>query len=295
MTDSVSIIICTANRAELLRRCLESLRQVAFPADRSFELVVVDNASRDDTKAVCEAFVAGAPLPTRYVFEPKRGKSHALNSGIAAATGDILYFTDDDCVFVERFAADLRREFADPALDGIGGRVELYDPTDLPITTRLYDERIAFTDAAWLFYLIPGCNMAFRRRVFERIGGFDPLLGPGTPRVAEDSDFLYRALQAGCRMVYTPGLLIYHGHGRKEPADAVKIRRAYAIGRGAFYMKHLLARDRTVLRMVAWEVAGLLRLVFRTLRRGPFDREALACLFRLLRGATSYAAARVGA
>lgn len=255
---------------------------------------MVDNNSTDDTKAVCAAFAADAPLPVRYLFEPKRGKSNALNCGLAEAKGDVMYFTDDDCVFSEGFADALAREFADDAeLDGIGGRVELYDPADLPLATRLMDTRIELKDSSQLFFLLPGCNMAFRRRVFDRIGGFDPLFGPGTPRVVEDADFIYRAFKAGFRLVYFPTILIYHGHGRRSAADAQKTRRDYVIGRGAFYAKHLLGRDNTVLRISYWEMVGLFRSMARQAIGGRIDREAIAVALLLIRGAGSYLRARL--
>src|SRR5206468_1126302 len=92
---SVSIIICTRDRAAHLRQTLESIARVRIPDGWQLELIVVDNASVDETAQVIrECRMPG--MPVRYLHEPRRGKGHALNTGIAAARGEILLLTDDD-------------------------------------------------------------------------------------------------------------------------------------------------------------------------------------------------------
>ncbi len=93
---NLSVILCTYNRATLLEKALRSLEQIRQPAGLAWELVLVDNNSSDDTKAVVDAAIRRGTLPCRYVFEPRQGKSNALNTGIAQAKADVLAFTDDD-------------------------------------------------------------------------------------------------------------------------------------------------------------------------------------------------------
>lgn len=286
---SVSIIICTCNRASVLKRCLDSISKAHFPPAHTYELIVVDNRSSDHTKAVCEAFHAASPIPCRYIYEERRGKSNALNRALASTRGDIIFLTDDDCVFREDLPDKLVAEFsADPGIDFLGGRVELFDPLDLPIAIRLIDRRTEFTSITQLFGLIPGCNMAFRRRVVDAVGGFDPRFGPGTPLIVEDADFIYRAFRAGFRLVYSPEVVIYHGHGRRD-ADAVHgTMRSYLLGRGAFYAKYILAFDRKVLRIAYWETVSLLKLALSEASRGKFNGDGCRYLGFLFRGASSF-------
>src|SRR5258708_38656458 len=91
----VSIIICTKNRAQSLRETLAALGSVHVPEEWASELIVVDNGSTDNTNTVVrDAGISN--MEVRYLHEPRRGKGYAYNSGIAAATGEILLFTDDD-------------------------------------------------------------------------------------------------------------------------------------------------------------------------------------------------------
>ena len=92
----VSVILCTYNRCESLRTALQSVAACRFPESTPWEVLVVDNNSKDQTPAVVEEFVQQYPGRFRYLFEPQPGKSHALNSGIQEARGDILAFMDDD-------------------------------------------------------------------------------------------------------------------------------------------------------------------------------------------------------
>src|SRR5690606_33338417 len=92
--SAVSVLICTYNRARLLTHTLESLRRIHTA--RPWDVLVVDNNSTDDTAAVVRACAPGYPVPLRYAFEGRQGKSHALNTGIGAIESELIAFTDDD-------------------------------------------------------------------------------------------------------------------------------------------------------------------------------------------------------
>ena len=98
MPARVSIIICTANRAEHLRQTLESLAGVCIPAELPTEVVVVDNNSTYGTAALAQGYTL-PNMPVRYVLEPHRGQCYARNAGIAASEAEIVVFTDDDLRF----------------------------------------------------------------------------------------------------------------------------------------------------------------------------------------------------
>jgi GT2 family glycosyltransferase len=214
------------------------------------ELVVVDNNSFDDTKAVIMREIRHRPERIRYAFEKRQGLSHAKNCGVMEAEGEVIAFTDDDCIVDRNWLKAIRDHFkADPGLGILGGRVELYNPEHKPITIRPFKESRVFRSIADLFYLIPGCNMAFRRAVYEQTGLFDSRLGPGSKGFsAEDSDFIYRTHKLGWPIRYEPDALVLHNHGRTTDEQVTDLARGYVYGRGAFYLKHIMHFDRVVLK-----------------------------------------------
>jgi glycosyltransferase involved in cell wall biosynthesis len=244
---AVSVIVCTYNRCEKLKRSLAAIAESAKASGLAVELLVVDNNSRDATAAVVAAFARDAPLPVRCVTE-------TANRGIREATGEICAFTDDDCVCDLGWVAALHREYAaDPSVMIVGGRVELFTSEDRPITIRTGAERLRY-DAFEATYLpIIGANLSLRRALVARIGLFDPALGDAYSVTADDVDFIYRALRAGAAVVYTPEAMVRHDHGRRTDEAVAWVQRGYARGRGAFYMKHAW-RDREIARQCYWEL-----------------------------------------
>jgi GT2 family glycosyltransferase len=99
-----------------------------------------------------------------------------------------------------------------------------------------------------------GCNLAVRRGVAERIGGFDPAFGGTKGVVADDIEFIYRALKHGLGIVFTPAARVLHNHGRRTDSELRALGRSYVRGRGAFFCKHLLRADSTIARHAWWEV-----------------------------------------
>lgn len=92
----ITVILCTYNRCRSLAKALESVAASQVPASVDWEVLVVDNNSGDQTRQVVENFSTRSPDRFRYLFEPKPGKSHALNSGIRESSGENLVFMDDD-------------------------------------------------------------------------------------------------------------------------------------------------------------------------------------------------------
>src|SRR5260370_30940580 len=124
----LSIIIASYNRAESLLTFVEELARQVVLEGVSWETVVVDNNSTDGTKSVIAPLVETSPQHYKYVRESRQGKSIALNTGLRAATGEILVFTDDDCIPDSKCLATIEREFAsDASLGVLRRRVELFD------------------------------------------------------------------------------------------------------------------------------------------------------------------------
>ena len=179
----ISVIVCTRNRAESLRRTLDSLHAMAMPPTLAWEVVVVDNGSGDHTRSVTEETARATGMPVRYLLETEPGLSRARNAGARAARGEVVAFTDDDCRVDARWLAQIDAEFgADTSLAVLGGRVELYDPSDQPVSVRRQRERTHVTSLAQIATFMIGCNMACRRRLLYDVGLFDVRFGraPGS-------------------------------------------------------------------------------------------------------------------
>lgn len=241
MTPDLSLVICTRNRAMQLRRCLEVLRQQDYCPHR-WELVLVNNGSSDDTDFVMRADALSLPCSVTLVDEPRPGQTRARNAGVRKAKAPLVAFTDDDCYVAKDYVSRVVEVFRRQDVDYVGGRVELHDPTDAPETIQRRPYEMEF-DRGLVMYPgdIHGANMAFRRGVWEYVGGFDERLGPGTRFVCDDIDFLSRASMAGFEGLYDPQLLVWHHHGRKPGPDVDRLRTTYARGRGAYYMKGCLS------------------------------------------------------
>ena len=290
---SLSVIICTRDRAPQLERCLQKFKELET-FRRSWELIVVDNNSSDDTKAVIQKFASSASFRVRYLFEGRQGLSHARNRGIAEASGSIIAFTDDDCLVERQWASTIIHEFsADCSLAVLGGRVLAGDPYGQAVGTRTYSDRRWITSYQDLFGHMIGCNMAFSRKVFEVIGGFDPLLGKGTSLgSAEDLDLLYRAFKSQLLMVYVPEAVVFHAHGRASTSAIQQVHDEYAKGRGGFYWKHVVRGDLNIAKRAVREIVSLTRASLdRGNRQGPCPSPprvlrnlAMGALYRLVGG-----------
>ena len=272
----VSIVICTRNRSTALHRTLLALAAMTVPATVRHEVIVVDNASSDDTKAVIDA--AGIMLPVRYLHESRPGLGRARNVGLAQATGQLIFMTDDDCIVDPDWLETGLRLIAGNPRQIIGGRVGLHDPRDLPITIKTEDTAVSLISVGPLFGFLHGCNMIFGRSVADVIGPFDPLLGAGTRcRGAEDTDFVYRAFKAGVAVRYCPNLRIAHDHGRRDPADGQRLEQGYRISMGALTLKHLLRGRLDLVKLLYWRMRSAYRRGDRV-RASDYAAGALAYL-----------------
>jgi glycosyltransferase involved in cell wall biosynthesis len=214
-----SVVIATFNRADELGRTLQSL--MALRTVRRWEIVVVDNNSTDSTEQVVDVAGATAAVPIQYVKETRQGRSAALNTGIAAARGDIIVTTDDD-VRVEADWLDwIGRAFEQLQCDYIGGRVlPLWGgprPEWLSDRPGPHWAVIALLDYGTTPFELSsrmplGVNMAFRREVFDRVGGWDTRIGrkAGTLLGQEVREWCIRAKTHGVTGCYAPDVVVRH-------------------------------------------------------------------------------------
>jgi glycosyltransferase involved in cell wall biosynthesis len=216
-----SVVICTYNRPTEVGLVLDDLAAQAGLAGRRCEVLVIDNNSTDATRAVVEARQGTGALPVRYVFEPKQGKSHALNRGVAEAAGHIIAFTDDDVRIPPTWLAEILAPFDDPACMGVAGAVMPQWSTPRPRWVsdtepyRMMGAIVQYSqgaDAGPALASPIGANCAWRREVFERHGGYRTDLGPGgsSAPLGEDTEFGLRVMSRGERVWYSPAALLHH-------------------------------------------------------------------------------------
>lgn len=218
---NVSVILCTYNRCKILATALESVAISEVRSSIQWEIIVVDNNSSDETRNVVERVQARFEGRIRYVFEARQGKSHALNSGIQIATGDVLAFVDDDVTVEPTWLQTLTAPLIEGRYMGAGGRICPPQDVFIPRWIALSgDCSLAGVLALFDRGLVPivlvdppyGTNMAFRREMFEKVGAFRTDLGPcsGSEIRGEDTEFCLRLMQAGVQLLYVPGAVVYH-------------------------------------------------------------------------------------
>jgi glycosyltransferase involved in cell wall biosynthesis len=292
----VSIIICTRNRAEALRGCLESVSQAVLnnPSVQP-EILIVDNGSTDHTRDVISTWASSVPCPVLLVEEPRPGLGGARNSGIRHTTGRLIAFTDDDCRLGPNYLSDLMIHFQNDIVPVIrGGRVELGNAGDLPLGIKVDDTEAVLRYPVHPGSIALGCNMVVNRQVFTRIGLFDERFGAGAPfKAGEETEFFYRAYLHEVPVIYVPNMTVYHFHGRQSLDVARKQYSGYFVGNGAMYAKYMFAEG-GLIKHLYWDM----RKTLLPARHGQrLNEEPLVSrpymMLQLLRGMMLYWAASV--
>jgi len=257
----VSVVVASYNADRTLKACLESLRKLNYP---DYEIILVDDGSTDTTPQLAEEFrkaegsrapisdeggaQSGSPdSPHQLVTSATGGKfryfrhnrnlglSVARNTGIAAAEGEIVAFTDADCRADEDWLYYLIADLQDSEFAGVGGP-NLLPPEDSAVAAAvmvspggpahvMLDDRHAEH--------IPGCNMAFRKSALNAIGGFDPIFW----KAGDDVDICWRLQQAGYKIGFSPAAFVWH-YRRSTLGDYLKQQRGYGEAEALLVRKH---------------------------------------------------------
>jgi glycosyltransferase involved in cell wall biosynthesis len=223
----------------------DCLRSVLALDRHDIQVMVIDQSSGGETRKVAAAIARGdsrvAIIQTESV-----GVSAARNLAVQLATSDIVAFADDDCIVEPDWLDALMREFVDPRVVGVFGRIVppgFKTRTGTEIVFKESRERQVFEGRVPPWYVGHGASRAVRRAAVIAIGGFDTHLGPGAPlRAAEDLDSAYRLLAAGGRLVYTGSAVSFHKDWRSWSGRRER-ERDYGVGAGAVFMKHLRSGD----------------------------------------------------
>ena len=195
----ISVIVCTFNGAGTLSECLESLLRLDYP---NYEVIVVNDGSTDNTAKIASSY------GFRVITTENRGLSSARNTGLNAATGEIVAYIDDDAYPDSHWLRYLASAFMNTTHVGVGG------PNIAPVDDGPIAECVAHSPGNPVHILlsdteaehIPGCNMAFRKTALEAIGGFDTQF-----RIAgDDVDVCWRLQQKGWTLGYSPGAMVWH-------------------------------------------------------------------------------------
>ena len=218
MSIRISAVVCTYNRAAYLRKAVRSLVEQTLRRDL-YEIIVVDNGSKDETRQVVEEF---SDVPNlRYLYEPVLGLSRARNTGWSNARGEYVAYLDDDAVAGPSWLAHILDAFESSSFDpgSVGGNAEpiweglrpAWLGDNLLCTLSVFkwsDVATVLNENQWL----SGCNVAYRKELLEQLGGFKESLGrKGKQLLAnEEADMQRRLRELGFASVYSPDIAVRH-------------------------------------------------------------------------------------
>jgi glycosyltransferase involved in cell wall biosynthesis len=296
-----SVVISTRDRASLLESAIESVIAQDFPRER-YEIIVVDNGSRDATRQVVERYVGKAPVPVVYCYEERAGVSFARNRGASLAQHEYVAFLDDDAAAVEGWLSAFDAAIAEHDAVAIGGRVEpvveahvrpptWWDDADIRGLFGLdHGAAVGGQSVArirWPLWL-GGGNAVYARRLLDEFGCFRTSLGPtgARRRVAEDIDLNVRLELADVPIHYAHNAVIRHVVTADRLTARYIRRRAYWAGRTDAAAQALMGRPTNGGSLGRWFSGAL-----RALRlKGP---ERTLASFRVAYSAGYYVQSRL--
>jgi glucosyl-dolichyl phosphate glucuronosyltransferase len=291
--NTISVIICTYNRAQSLRGTLRSLSMMFVPADLDWEVLVVDNNSTDGTCGVVMRFTQSSEMNVRYLFEGCQGLDHARNAGVKAAKGKLLFFLDDDVEVAKNWLLEMKKAFDLYPVVGVGGRVLLKkDLLRPPWWIEEYDNALGKFDAGDSILLSDdtnhstigiGANLSFKRSVFDQCGGFHPTLDRYKRKLCMggDTEFARRVEAAGGLLMYYPAAVVHHCADSDRVTKSYLRRWYFRIGEWEAH-KTLLGQNRThaVFAVPRWHYRKMLEHLWRAVsltlrgrRREGFSHE----------------------
>jgi GT2 family glycosyltransferase len=225
-TPRVSVVVCSYNGGRTLDHCLRSLLALDYP---DYEVIVVDDGSTDDTRAILSRF------PTvRALHQANRGLSSARNVGLAAATGSLLAYTDADCFADPHWLTHLVYQFERSDAAAVGGpNLSPEDGRLAACVAAAPGQPMHVLESDQVAEHIPGCNMAFRKAALESINGFDAQYR----KAGDDVDVCWRLQQAGCWVAFAPAAFVWH-HRRQTPRAYLRQQAGYGEAEALLRFKH---------------------------------------------------------
>jgi len=223
----VSVIVCAYNAQRTMDQCLDSLEKLNYP---NYEVIIVNDGSTDATREICEHYDS-----VRLINQENKGLSAARNVGLSASTGDIIAYTDSDCMADPDWLTYLVARFQSSTFGAVGG------PNLSPPDDSLVPSCVAVSPGAPTHVLlddevaehIPGCNMAFRREALEATSGFDPVFRAA----GDDVDLCWRLQNKGYKIGFCPAAVVWHFR-RNTIRDYLKQQRGYGKAETLLFFKH---------------------------------------------------------
>ncbi len=211
----ISVVVCSFNGARTIRTCLERLQTLEYS---NYEVIVVNDGSTDSTATIAQEY------GVRLISTENRGLSRARNTGLEAATGDIVAYIDDDAYPDRHWLTYLARTFMTTTHVGVGGP-NIPPSGDGPIADCVANApggpvHVLLSDQEAEH--IPGCNMAFRKAHLQAIGGFDPQFRAA----GDDVDVCWRLQQQGWTLGFNPAAVVWH-HRRNSVRAYWRQQRGY--------------------------------------------------------------------
>jgi glucosyl-dolichyl phosphate glucuronosyltransferase len=271
----LQIVIPTYNRADMLRRTLTSIINAKKPESMTVGVTVVDNNSKDNTRSVVEEFQAGGEFDLNYIFEPRQGRTFALNTGIKNADCDLLGTIDDDEELADNWIVEVEKVFAErwDKIDFMSGRClprfEVEPPEWLPKGYTAIIGKIDCGEDELEFGknfdgILSGGNSVIKLSVFHEIGLYNESLGRTEKGLltCDDDEMHHRLLKNGKRGIHNPKMLIYHF----VPAERLtkKYHRQWCYGWGL----SSAVRDKIILQPPMPEILGVPRHLYGETLRG---------------------------
>ena len=247
MKPFITAVIPTYNRCRLLKDAIESIQNQSV-ASADYEIIVVDNASTDDTKQVVEAANQSGKKKVEYLYESRQGLHWARHAAAKKAKGEILLYTDDDAVATSDWIKEMISPFEDPQVAVVGGPIHvrwLTLPDQLVSTLKIFGHLDLGSEP--LFFKWPnsphGGNYAVRKEALFKAGGFDPDTSYEDKLVGDGENGLSRKIyQMKLKIAYSPKALIYHVQDGASMNDSRICHKYAQQGRFEAYQNYKLKR-----------------------------------------------------
>ena len=214
----VSVVVPAYNAGRTIDACLKGLLTQSVPPE-GYEVTVVDDGSSDETREIVGKY------GVRLIDQPHQGPAAARNRGVAEARGEIVLFTDADCVPAENWIAEMVKPFDDPEVVGVKG---VYLTEQSGIVPRFvqceYEERYDRMARRRRIDFVDTYAAGYRREVFLHERGFDVRYPNAS---VEDQEFSFRLAERGYKMVFNPAAVVYHQH---PETLAAYLKRKFNIG-----------------------------------------------------------------
>ncbi len=208
MATKVSIVVPTYNAEKTIKDCIESILSIDY---KNYEAIFVDDGSTDNTASIIEEYACKSKN-IRLIRQKHKGPASARNLGVKMSNGKIIFFTDSDCIVPKNWIQEfLKYFFNNKNIGAVGGSLK---PASVSSIYELFDQKrreILYGAEKKFVNTLPTCNLAVRRDVLSRIGGFDESFKHAS---AEDYDLCIRIRMLGYKILYDPNVFVLHHHSQ---------------------------------------------------------------------------------